>query len=144
VHPSKPCSGVGRRQSPRTQAGLPAALIASLSGLIALACSAGVSAQWAPVPDANAPRDAGGNVIMDAPTPRTADGKPDLSGLWMRTRSGPPPENGPGWLVSLDSATVTVRVPKVSANARRLTPSPLMSTPVRSLNSTRAASSGSI
>jgi hypothetical protein len=73
-----------------------AALRVALPCLIALAWTAGASAQWAPVPDPKLPRDAEGNVRMDAPTPRTAAGKPDLSGLWMRTRSGPPPENAGG------------------------------------------------
>jgi hypothetical protein len=68
----------------------------ALPCLIALAWSAGASAQWTPVPDPKVPRDAEGNVVWDAPTPRTAAGTPDLSGLWMRTRSGPPPENGGG------------------------------------------------
>jgi hypothetical protein len=68
----------------------------ALPCLIALAWTAGASAQWAPVPDPKLPRDADGKVRMDAPTPRTAAGKPDLSGLWMRTRSGPPPQNGGG------------------------------------------------
>ena len=68
----------------------------ALPTLVALAWAAGASAQWAPVPDPKAPRDANGKVLMNAPTPRTASGKPDLSGLWMRTRSGPPPQNGPG------------------------------------------------
>ena len=72
------------------------ALRVALSSLIALAWTAGASAQWAPVTDPKLPRDAEGKVRMDAPTPRTAAGKPDLSGLWMRTRSGPPPENAGG------------------------------------------------
>ena len=84
----------------------------ALSSLVALAVATGVSAQWAPVPDPNVPRDSDGNVIMDAPTPRTDDGKPDLSGLWMRTRSGPPPENagggGGGGGVSLEPAQAPV------------------------------------
>jgi hypothetical protein len=74
------------------QIGATAARVA-LPCLIALAWTAGASAQWAPVPDPKLPRDAEGNVRMEAPTPRTAAGKPDLSGLWMRTRCGPPPEN---------------------------------------------------
>ncbi len=72
------------------------ALRVALSSLIALAWTAGASAQWAPVPDPKVPRDAEGNVRMDAPTPRTAAKTPDLSGLWMRTRSGPPPANAGG------------------------------------------------
>ncbi len=68
----------------------------ALTSFIALAWSAGASAQWAPVPDPKVPRDAEGNVRMDAPPPKTAAGTPDLSGLWMRTRSGPPPENAGG------------------------------------------------
>jgi hypothetical protein len=68
----------------------------ALPCLIALAWTAGASAQWAPVPDPHVPRDAEGNVVLDAPPPRTAAGTPDLSGLWMRTRSGPPPENAGG------------------------------------------------
>jgi len=68
----------------------------ALPCLIALAWTAGASAQWASVPDPHVPRDAEGNVVLDAPPPRTAAGTPDLSGLWMRTRSGPPPENAGG------------------------------------------------
>jgi hypothetical protein len=83
------------RGQPSLQGGA-AAVRAALLWLIAIAWAAGASAQWAPVPDPNVPRDSEGNVLMGAPTPRTAAGTPDLSGLWMRTRSGPPPENGGG------------------------------------------------
>ena len=83
------------RPSLHLQAGATAVRVV-LSSLIALAWTAGASAQWAPVPDPNVPRDAEGKVRMDAPTPRTAARTPDFSGLWMRTRSGPPPENAGG------------------------------------------------
>jgi hypothetical protein len=85
----------GGRPSLDLQTGATAVRVA-LPCLIALAWTAGASAQWAPVPDPKLPRDAEGNVVLDAPPPRTAAGTPDLSGLWMRTRSGPPPENGGG------------------------------------------------
>ena len=85
----------GGRPSLHLQTGATAVRVA-LPCLIALAWTAGASAQWAPVPDPNVPRDAEGNVVLDAPPPRTAAGTPDLSGLWMRTRSGPPPENAGG------------------------------------------------
>ena len=85
----------GGRPSLHLQTGATAVRVA-LPCLIALAWTAGASAQWAPVPDPNVPRDAEGNVVLDAPPPQTAAGTPDLSGLWMRTRSGPPPENAGG------------------------------------------------
>jgi hypothetical protein len=85
----------GRGPSLRLQTGAAVARIV-LPSLIALAWTAGASAQWAPVPDPSLPRDSDGNVLMNAPTPRTAAGTPDLSGLWMRTRSGPPPANAGG------------------------------------------------
>ena len=80
--------------------------------LIALAWTAGASAQWAPVPDPKLPRDSQGNVVMDSPTPRTAAGTPDFSGLWMRTRSGPPPEGngGGGGGVSLEPSQAPVPI----------------------------------
>jgi hypothetical protein len=85
----------GDRPSLHLQTGATTMRVA-LPCLIALAWTAGASAQWAPVPDPKVPRDADGNVVLDAPPPRTAAGTPDLSGLWMRTRSGPPPENAGG------------------------------------------------
>ncbi len=85
----------GGRPSLHLQAGATAVRVA-LPCLIALAWTAGASAQWAPVTDPKLPRDAEGNVVLDAPPPKTAAGTPDLSGLWMRTRSGPPPENAGG------------------------------------------------
>jgi hypothetical protein len=107
VDKSKPYRSVGRAQLCR-QAGVTLALVALSAGLAALAGPTDARAQWDPVEDPTAPRDAEGNVIMDAPTPRTADGKPDFSGLWMRTRSGPPPEDGPGGGVSLEPAQAPV------------------------------------
>ena len=53
-------------------------------------------AQWPVLPDASAPRDGDGNVMLDAPPPRRADGTIDLSGLWMRARSIEPGEANEG------------------------------------------------
>jgi hypothetical protein len=82
-----------RRQRRRTGA---AAALTALTSLVALGWAADLGAQWAPVPDPKAPRDADGNVLLDAPPPRTPSGRPDFSGLWMRARSGPPPQNAGG------------------------------------------------
>jgi hypothetical protein len=58
---------------------------------IITACCVSLSAQWPKYPEANAPRDAKGGVLVDGPTGRTPDGKPDLSGDWMRADRDPPP-----------------------------------------------------
>ncbi len=85
----------GGRPLLHLQTGATAVRVA-LSSVIALAWTAGASAQWAPVTDPTLPRDAEGKVQMDAPPPKTAAGTPDLSGLWMRTNSGPPRNGGGG------------------------------------------------
>ena len=92
---TKPAPDDRGRRSLHLPMGTTAVRVA-LPCLIALAWTAGASAQWAPVPDPKVPRDAEGKVVLDAPPPKTAAGTPDLSGLWMRTRSGPPPENAGG------------------------------------------------
>ena len=85
----------GGRTSMHLQIGA-AAVRAALPCLVALAWTAGASAQWEPITDPKLPRGADGKVLMDSPAPKTADGKPDLSGLWMRTNSGPPRNGGGG------------------------------------------------
>ncbi len=58
-------------------------------GLMTMALSAVLSAQWLRQPTAGIPRTADGKPNLSAPAPQTADGKPDLSGLWaMNTPAG--------------------------------------------------------
>lgn len=54
--------------------------------ILALALTAGASAQWLNYPAPGIPRLANGKPDLTAPVPRAADGKPDLTGVW----------NGPG------------------------------------------------
>jgi hypothetical protein len=59
------------------------------TGLMTVALSAVLSAQWLRQPTAGIPRTADGKPNLSAPAPKTADGKPDLSGLWaMNTPAG--------------------------------------------------------
>ena len=58
-------------------------------GLMTMALSAVLSAQWLHQPTAGIPRTADGKPDLSTPAPQTADGKPDLSGLWaMNTPAG--------------------------------------------------------
>ena len=50
--------------------------------LLAVAGSAGVSAQWPAFVPADAPRGADGQINLNAPAPRLPNGKPDFSGVW--------------------------------------------------------------
>jgi len=61
----------------------------ALLGLLALALSAPLGAQWINYPTAGLPRTAAGKPNLSAPAPRTPDGKPDLSGLWRAEQDMP-------------------------------------------------------
>jgi len=50
---------------------------------VLLACAAPASGQWRNVPEASAPRTAGGDVDLEAAAPRHANGRVDLQGVWM-------------------------------------------------------------
>jgi hypothetical protein len=55
-------------------------------GIIVVALTASLAAQWPRHTAPGVPRNEKGEVRMDAPTPRMANGKPDLSGNWVRFR----------------------------------------------------------
>src|ERR1700752_820902 len=63
----------------------------SSAGVLLLAGSVSLSAQWGKFQNPSDPRDAKGQVRMDAPAPRTPDGKPELSGNWLRADQEPLP-----------------------------------------------------
>jgi hypothetical protein len=55
-------------------------------GILVVALSPSLAAQWPEHTAPGVPRNEKGEVRMDAPTPRMANGKPDLSGNWVRFR----------------------------------------------------------
>jgi hypothetical protein len=108
---ANPSSRIDRTAGARRNVSMTATFLTVSGMLIALAWSAQASAQWPEHADADMPRDAEGNVLMDAPPPRRSDGTLDLSGLWMRANSGPPPGGrGRGGGVSLEVTTEPVPV----------------------------------
>jgi len=54
----------------------------AIPGLILLAATISLPAQWLNQPTPGIPRTADGKPNLSAPTPKATDGKPDLSGLW--------------------------------------------------------------
>jgi hypothetical protein len=56
----------------------------ALAGILAIALSSPLAAQWLGHPTPGIPRTPDGKPNLAAPAPRGADGKPDLSGLWTK------------------------------------------------------------
>src|SRR4029453_8876085 len=65
-----------------------------LCGLLLLAATPTISAQWATQRDQRVPSPRDGKFNLTAPTPKASDGKPDLSGVWL-TDGGPVPPHIP-------------------------------------------------
>jgi hypothetical protein len=86
-------AGQARQHAARSVRG---ACFALVGYAVSLSWASNAGAQWPVLPDASAPRDRDGNVMLDAPPPRRADGTVDLSGLWMRARTIDPGEEDEG------------------------------------------------
>jgi hypothetical protein len=65
-----------------------------LCGLLLMAATPSISAQWAIQQDPRVPNTRDGKFNLTAPTPKASDGKPDLSGVWL-TDGGPVPPHIP-------------------------------------------------
>jgi hypothetical protein len=63
-------------------------------GLLVVALSLPLAAQWLNYPTPGVPRTADGKPNLSAPTPRTAQGKPDFSGMWEMEHNRPCPADG--------------------------------------------------
>jgi hypothetical protein len=71
-----------------------------LGGVLVVAVSAPLAAQWLNYPTAGVPKKADGKPNLATPAPRTADGKPDFSGIWEPEKNRPcPPEGCPDFQV---------------------------------------------